>query len=52
LLFGARQFCGLGDVGVGRSLLHDTEKQLAPTFGFPPVKAKRELIEVVREMLV
>jgi len=57
LLFGAGQFCGLGDVGVGcwaslRSLLHETEKQLSPTLGFPPVKAKRELIEVVRQMLV
>jgi hypothetical protein len=57
LLFGAERFGGLGDVGVVcwasvHSLLHETEKQLAPTFGFSPVKAKRKLVEVVRQMLV
>ena len=57
LLFGAGRFCELGDVGVGcwaslRSLLYETEKQLTPILGFPPVRAKRELIEVVRQMLV
>jgi hypothetical protein len=57
LLLGAEQLGGLGDVGVGywasvHSLLHETEKQLAPTFGFASVKAKRELIEVIRQMLV
>ena len=51
------RFGGLGDASVGRRagvhrLLHETEKQLAPTLGFAPVKAKRELIEVVRQMLV
>ena len=51
------RFGGLGDAGVGRwagvhRLLHETEKQLAPTLGFAPVKAKRELIEVVRQVLV
>lgn len=44
-------------MGVGcwagvHGLLHETEKQLAPTFGFASVKAKRELIQVVRQMLV
>jgi transposase len=57
LLFGTGQLGGLGDVGVGcrasvHSLLHETEKQLTPTFGFASVKAKRELIEVIRQMLV
>jgi hypothetical protein len=57
LLFGAGQLGRLGDVGVGcwasvHSLLHETEKQFAPTFGFASVKAKRELIEVIRQMLM
>jgi hypothetical protein len=48
---------GLGDVGVGcrvrvHSLLHETEKELSPALGFSPVKAKRKLVEVVRQMLV
>jgi hypothetical protein len=52
-----RNFGGLGDVGVGRwagvhGLLYETEKQLAPTSGFSPIKAKRKLIKVVRQMLV
>jgi hypothetical protein len=43
---------GLGDVGVGRwacipSLLDETEEQLSAAPGFSPVKAKRELVEVV-----
>ena len=48
---------GLGDLGEGHwagvhGLLRETEKQLAPTLGFPPIKAKRKLIEVVRQILV
>jgi hypothetical protein len=56
-LSGVEQYDGLGDVGVGcwasvHRLLHEAEKQLAPTFGFAPVKTKRELIEAVRQMLM
>jgi hypothetical protein len=48
---------GLGDAGVGRwagvhGLLYEAEKQLPSTSGFSPIKAKRKLIEVVRQMLV
>jgi hypothetical protein len=43
-------------VSVGRrasvdSLFHQMEKQLALTLGFASVKAKRELVEVIRQML-
>ena len=57
LLSGAEQFGGLGDLGVGcwasvHSLLHEAEKELSPAPGFSPVKAKRKLVEVVRQMFV
>jgi hypothetical protein len=56
LLFGASNLEGLAMwalvVGPVHSLSHETEKQLAATFGFSPVKAKRKLVEVVRQMLV
>jgi hypothetical protein len=50
-------FGGPGDVGIGcwtgvHSLLHKTVEELSPTLGFSPVKAKRKLVEVVRQMLV
>ena len=53
----AEQPGGLGDLGVGgragiQCLLHETEKELSPALGFSPVKAKRKLVEVVRQMLV
>src|SRR3974390_574631 len=33
-------------------LLHEAEKQLAPTLGSSPIKAERELIQIVVQVLV
>jgi len=57
LWFGTDRRGGLGDVGVGRwacihSLLDETEEQHSAAPGFSPVKAKREHVEVVRQMFV
>ena len=33
-------------------LLHEAEEEFAATFGFPPIKSKRKLVQVVIEMLM